>query len=246
MNETLIRTLRDKLRESEHAVFFGGAGMSTASGIPDFRGSAGLYTESEEESPEYLLSDSCLLREPARFFDYYRRNMLHPEARPNPAHYALAELEKRGILKAVVTQNIDGLHQMAGSRRVLELHGSTARNTCMKCGSPAERDAISSTSGIPRCETCGGTIRPDVVLYGEFLPADVFTAAREEIEEADFLLVGGSSLTVNPAASLLTRMGRRRSGGCSLVIVNFDETPYDEYADAVIRESVAEVLPALL
>ena len=246
MKQELIGRLREKLARSEHAVFFGGAGVSTASGIPDFRGSAGLYTTSEEESPEYLLSDTCLEREPERFFDYYRRNMLHPEAKPNPAHFALAEMERRGILKAVVTQNIDGLHQAAGSVNVLELHGSTARNYCMKCRTPAESDYIASTGGIPRCETCGGIVRPDVVLYGEFLPADVFGRAREEIESADFLMVGGSSLTVNPAASLIARFGRRRDGEKTLVIVNFDETPFDDWADAVIRESVAEVLPALL
>ena len=241
-----IREIRKKLSEAEHAVFFGGAGMSTASGIPDFRGQAGLYTVSEEEAPEYLLSDTCLQREPERFFAYYRRHMLYPDARPNPGHLALAELERRGIIKAVVTQNIDGLHQAAGSRHVLELHGSVARSYCVKCGRRAERDLSAETEGIPRCELCGGTVRPDVVLYGEFLPAGVFDEARHEIETADFLLVAGSSLTVHPAASLVWRCGRRRDGGKTLVIVNFDETPYDGEADYVIRESAAEVLPALL
>ena len=210
------------------------------------RGTAGLYTVSEEESPEYLLSDECLKREPLRFFAYYRKNMLYPDAMPNPAHYALAELEKEGILKAVVTQNIDGLHQAAGSRKVLELHGSVARSYCMNCRRPVEKDFIAETEGVPRCETCGGTVRPDVVLYGEFLPADVFEEALREIEAADFLLVGGSSLTVNPAASLVWRFGRKRDGAKTLAIVNFDETPYDGEAEFLIRESVADVLPRLV
>ncbi|MBE6725264.1 MAG: NAD-dependent protein deacylase [Ruminococcaceae bacterium] len=246
MTERIRNELRNRIRESEHMVFFGGAGMSTASGIPDFRGQEGLYTTSPEESPEYLLSDECLAREPERFFRYYREHVLYPDARPNPGHYALAELEERGILKAVVTQNIDGLHQAAGSRHVLELHGSVARSYCMKCGRRAEKDTIAETAGIPRCELCGGVVRPDVVLYGEFLPTAVFDEARQQIERADFLLVAGSSLTVNPAASLIWRFGRRRDGGKTLVIVNYDETPYDGEADYVIRESAAEVLPALV
>lgn len=246
MKEDVLREIRRKISESEHMVFFGGAGMSTASGIPDFRGQAGLYTVSEEESPEYLLSDTCLLREPERFFRYYREHMLYRNAKPNPGHLALAELERRGILKAVITQNIDGLHQAAGSRHVLELHGTVARSYCVKCGRPAERDLIAETEGVPRCELCGGTVRPDVVLYGEFLPAGVFDEARREIEGADFLLVAGSSLTVNPAASLVWRFGSRRDGQKTLVIVNYDETPYDGEADFVIRESAAEVLPALV
>lgn len=246
MNHSVLRDLRRKLLDAEHAVFFGGAGMSTASGIPDFRGQAGLYTTSAEESPEYLLSDTCLAREPERFFAYYRAHMLYPGAKPNPGHIALAEMERRGILKTVITQNIDGLHQAAGSRHVLELHGSVARSYCMKCGRRAEKDLIAETEGIPRCELCGGTVRPDVVLYGEFLPSGVFEEARREIERADFLLVAGSSLTVNPAASLVWRFGRRRNGEKTLAIVNFDETPYDGDADYLIRESAAEVLPALL
>ena len=244
MKENVLAELREKLHAAKHAVFFGGAGMSTASGIPDFRGQAGLYTVSEEESPEYLLSDICLRREPERFYAYYRTHLLYPDAKPNPAHFALAELEKEGVIRAVITQNIDGLHQAAGSRHVLELHGSVARSYCPKCGSPAEGDLIARTEGIPRCETCGGTVRPDVVLYGEFLPQGVFEEAKREIGEADFLLVGGSSLTVNPAASLVWLFGRKRAG--TLAIVNFDETPYDTDADYVIRESVADVLPRLL
>ncbi|MBR5366332.1 MAG: NAD-dependent protein deacylase [Clostridia bacterium] len=243
-----IRRLKEAFDQAEHAVFFGGAGMSTASGIPDFRGASGLYTVSEEESPEYLLSDECLAKEPERFFAYYREKILYPDAKPNPAHLALAELEKRGRLHAVITQNIDGLHQAAGSKKVLELHGSCARSYCSKCGRPVERDFIAETKGIPRCETCGGVVRPDVVLYGEFLPQQAFEEARREVEEADLLLVGGSSLTVYPASSLVTRFtrlaGRRKSR--ILAIVNFDETPYDCDADFLIRESVADVLPQLL
>ena len=243
-----IRRLKDALERAEHAVFFGGAGMSTASGIPDFRGASGLYTVSGEESPEYLLSDVCLEKEPLKFFAYYRAKILHPEAKPNPAHIALAELEKRGRIHAVITQNIDGLHQAAGSRKVLELHGSCARSYCSKCGRPVERDYIAETDGVPRCETCGGTVRPDVVLYGEFLPKEAFEEARREVERADMLIVGGSSLTVYPASSLVTCFTRSPGLGRNkiLAIINFDPTPYDCDADILIRESVAEVLPALV
>ncbi|MCR4904825.1 MAG: NAD-dependent protein deacylase [Clostridiales bacterium] len=247
MNDA-IRRLKEALDAAEHAVFFGGAGMSTASGIPDFRGASGLYTVSEEEAPEYLLSDECLAREPEKFFAYYRSHILYPGAKPNPAHLALAELERRGRIHAVITQNIDGLHQAAGSRKVLELHGSCARSYCSKCGRPVERDFIAETEGIPRCETCGGVVRPDVVLYGEFLPQEAFEEAKREIGAADLLLVGGSSLTVNPAASLVSRFTRSAGRGRrkTLAIVNFDETPYDCDADFLIRESVADVLPQLL
>ena len=243
-----IERLKEAFDRSRHAVFFGGAGMSTASGIPDFRGASGLYTVSGEESPEYLLSDECLAKEPEKFFAYYRSKILYPGAKPNPAHLALAELEKRGRLHAVITQNIDGLHQAAGSRKVLELHGSCARSYCSKCGRPVERDFIAETEGIPRCETCGGVVRPDVVLYGEFLPQEAFEEAKREIGAADFLLVGGSSLTVYPAASLVSRFTRGAGRGRDkvLAIVNFDETPYDCDADFLIRESVATVLPQLL
>ena len=244
-----ITQLREALEASRHTVFFGGAGMSTASGIPDFRGKEGLYTVRAEESPEYLLSDECLKREPEKFFAYYRSSILHPEAKPNPAHLALAELERRGKLRAVITQNIDGLHQMAGSRHVLELHGSVARSFCTGCGRPVERDFIAETEGVPRCPTCGAPVRPDVVLYGEFLPQDAFEEARRQTEEADLLIVGGSSLTVNPAASLVSRFvrnGRRGGERRVLAIVNFSETPYDCDADILIRESVTDVFPALL
>ncbi len=243
MERELILTLKKRLHEAKHAVFFGGAGMSTASGIPDFRGSAGLYTTSREQSPEYLLSVGCLRREPQRFFDYYRSAILHRDAAPNAAHRALAKLEADGILKAVVTQNIDGLHQAGGSVRVLELHGSVARAYCAKCGREIDSAVIVEEAGVPRCPDCGGVVRPDVVLYGEYLPADVFDEAFREIGEADFLLVGGSSLTVQPAASLVETFIRRRSG--PLAILNKTPTAYDAAADFIVRDPVEDVLPVL-
>ena len=243
--DTELEELKSALRSSSHAIFFGGAGMSTASGIPDFRGQAGLYSTSAEDEPEYLLSDTCLKREPERFFAYYRSSILHPEAKPNAGHYALAELEKQGILHAVITQNIDGLHQAAGSGRVLELHGSVARTYCMKCMRPVESCVITETAGIPRCETCGGIVRPDVVLYGEFLPHDVFEQAQEEIEKADLLIVGGSSLTVQPAASLVERFIRKKSPHF-LAILNKSATYYDSAAEVIIREPLEKVLPELI
>ncbi len=243
MNSELLMDLKTRLHEAKHAVFFGGAGMSTASGIPDFRGSQGLYTTSRESSPEYLLSVTCLRREPQRFFDYYRSAILYHDAAPNAAHRALAKLEKDGVLKALITQNIDGLHQAGGSRRVLELHGSVARAYCAKCGKEIDSDVIAEEKSVPRCPDCGGVVRPDVVLYGEYLPEDVFEDAVREIGEADFLLVGGSSLTVQPAASLVESFIRRDAG--PLAILNKTPTDYDAWADFLVRDPVEEILPIL-
>ncbi len=234
-----IEKIKEILKNSSHAVFFGGAGVSTASGIPDFRGAAGLYTVSDEPA-EYFLSRECLLSEPRRFFEFYREKMVYPDARPNDAHYALARLEAEGIIKAVITQNIDGLHQMAGSRNVLELHGTLSRSFCDRCGKTYAPDAINDISDIPRC-SCGGIIRPDVTLYGESLPAEAFSAAEEHIEKADVLIAAGSSLTVYPAASLVADFA-----GEHLIIINYSPTPYDGFAEYVIRESIEDVFAAII
>lgn len=231
-----IERLREMLNESEYAVFFGGAGVSTESGIPDFRGSGGLYT-SDGKGNEYYLSRRCLTVDPFAFYRFYRENMIYPDARPNSAHYALAELEDAGKLKAIITQNIDGLHQAAGSRRVLELHGTVSRSYCMRCGRVCLPDGGES---VPKCPACGGIVRPDVTLYGEPLDGFTFREAEEEIERADLLIVGGSSLTVYPAASLVGNF----EGG-RLVIINYSPTAYDDSADLVIRASIGEVLESI-
>ena len=227
--------------EAENVVFFGGAGVSTESGIPDFRGSSGLYTGAEGDvSPEEILHVKYFIEHPEKFYEYYKSNMLYPNARPNPAHYALARLEEQGKLSGVITQNIDGLHQAAGSKNVLELHGTVARAFCDRCGRAYAPDAINDVSDIPRC-TCGGVIRPDVTLYGEALPSDAFSAAAEHIEKADVLIAAGSSLTVYPAASLVADFR-----GEHLIIINYSPTPYDGFAEYVIRESVVDVFAELV
>ncbi len=238
-----ISRLKELLDDAKYAVFFGGAGVSTGSGIPDFRGTDGLYTAADGEygyPPEYMLSRDCLITKPKLFFSYYRSHMLYPDARPNPAHVALARLEERGLIKAVITQNIDGLHQAAGSRRVFELHGTTARNYCESCGKTYGVEAVTATDDVPRCTHCGGIIRPDVVLYGEGLPTKTFLGAEQELFRADLLIVGGTSLTVHPAAGLAGAFGGKT------VIVNLSPTPYDYKADVLIRDRVDVVLPRLV
>ena len=234
-----IAELGEMIREAEYVVFFGGAGVSTESGIPDFRGSGGLYT-SEGEGNEYYLSRRCLTVDPFAFYRFYRENMVFPDACPNEAHKALAELEAAGKLKAVITQNIDGLHQEAGSRRVLELHGTVSRSYCMRCGKICNTE-LTDGEPVPKCPSCGGIVRPDVTLYGEALDGFTFREAEDEIERADLLIVGGSSLTVYPAASLV---GNFEDG--KLVIINYSPTAYDESADLVIRASIGEVLNAVV
>ena len=233
--------LKQWIDSSEHTVFFGGAGVSTESGIPDFRSENGIFKALEKygRSPEMLLSRTFFDLRPDVFFRYYRENLLITDVQPNPAHLALAELESQGKLSAVITQNIDGLHQKAGSRHVLELHGSIYRNYCMKCGKRYGIEKIEQTEGIPRCE-CGGIIRPDVVLYEESLPMDVFEEAEDEIRKADLLIVGGTSLAVYPAAGLLNDFR-----GSHLVLINKSETPYDSMADLVIHAPIGEVFAAL-
>ena len=234
-----IDTLTSWLDEASSAVFFGGAGVSTASGIPDFRSAAGLYARANVgRTPEYLLSHQCLMGEPEVFFAFHRANLVHPEALPNAAHRGLATLEARGRLAAVVTQNIDGLHQAAGSRVVHELHGSVARNHCL--GPARHRFALREIPDlpvVPVCPRCGAMVRPDVVLYGEVLDEDVVDQAVTAIEQADMVLVGGTSLAVFPAAGLLRHYRGRRLG-----LVNLGETRMDEAADLVIHAPIDEVM----
>ncbi len=233
--------LKDWIEASPRTVFFGGAGVSTESGIPDFRSENGIFKALEKygRSPETLLSRTFFDLRPDVFFEYYRENLLITDVQPNQAHLALAKLEARGKLSAVITQNIDGLHQKAGSRHVLELHGSIRRNYCMKCGKRYGIEKLQQTEGIPRCE-CGGIIRPDVVLYEENLPMGVFEEAESEVRQADLLIVGGTSLAVYPAAGLLNYFR-----GSHLVLINKSETPYDSMADLVIHDPIGQVFAGM-
>ena len=231
-----VMQLKSWIEESKNIVFFGGAGVSTESGIPDFRSQDGLYHQQYDYPPEQILSHTFFVRKPEEFFRFYRNKMLAPDARPNRAHLALAELERAGRLKAVITQNIDGLHQAAGSREVLELHGSVLRNHCMRCGKFYGMDAILNSSGVPKC-SCGGVIKPDVVLYEEGLDMDTLNRAVNYISRADVLIVGGTSLTVYPAAGLIDYYR-----GQKLVLINRDATPLDGQADLVIAGKIGEVL----
>ncbi len=232
--------LQEILDRSRRVVFFGGAGVSTASGIPDFRSASGLYaTPFGDLSPEMILSRSFFYLHPEIFFDFWRKRMLHPEARPNAAHRFLAELEKRDRLRGIVTQNIDGLHRKAGNIRVYELHGSVYDNSCMECNASWPMEAVLRAEGIPRCD-CGGVIRPNVVLYGEPLEKYVCIGALREITNADTLIVAGTSLSVEPAASFLESFR-----GKHLVVINREPTPADDRADLVLREEVAAVFSRL-
>ena len=237
--EKPLEKLKDWVAESGRIVFFGGAGVSTESGIPDFRSEDGLYRQSYRYPPETILSRSFFERHPEEFFAFYRDKMLFPEAKPNPVHRRLAECEQAGRLAAVVTQNIDGLHQAAGSRRVLELHGSVHRNTCLKCHARYDLNFILGTHGVPRCP-CGGIIKPDVVLYEESLDEAVLQGAVEAISSADLLIVGGTSLAVYPAAGLL-----RYYRGNRLVLINRSVTPYDDRADLLFQCGLGETLAQL-
>lgn len=233
-----IDELSEIIRHSGRIVFFGGAGVSTASGIPDFRSEDGLRGE-YGLSAEAILSKSFFYLQTEAFFDFYRKHMLHPEAKPNAAHRYLYELEKQDRLRGIVTQNIDGLHKAAGNIRVYELHGSVHENHCMECNASFPMDAILHSKGIPRCE-CGGVIKPDVVLYGEPLEKYVCIGARREITNADTLIVAGTSLAVEPAASMIDDFR-----GKHLVVINLTPTQADQRADLLIREDVAKVFEAL-
>lgn len=224
------------LEESSNIVFFGGAGVSTESNIPDFRSTDGLYSQQYDYPPETILSHTFYMRKTDEFYRFYRNKMLFPEAEPNRAHKALARLEEEGRLKAVITQNIDGLHQKAGSREVLELHGSVLRNNCTRCGKFYGIDAILNSKGVPKCE-CGGTIKPDVVLYEEGLDQQTLQKAVYYISNADVLIVGGTSLTVYPAAGLIDYYN-----GNKLILINKSVTPMDSRADLVISGAIGEIL----
>jgi len=239
MSESKREKLAEALRSSRRAVFFGGAGVSTESGIPDFRSTGGLYNQQWRYPPETILSHQFFLRNTEEFFRFYRQKMLFPEARPNPAHRALARLEEMGILSAVITQNIDGLHQAAGSRHVIELHGSVLRNTCVRCQKPYTLQDILSSQGVPRC-SCGGVIKPDVVLYGEQLPTDAIEDALYSISQADLLIIGGTSLAVYPAAGFV------QDYAGPLVIINRSPTSMDRRADLLIDEPIGETLSGVM
>ena len=234
MNEQ-IEKLREIVRNSNNIVFFGGAGVSTESGIPDFRSVDGLYNQQWQYPPETILSHSFFVRDPEEYYRFHRAKLVVENVKPNRAHLRLAELEKEGKLRAVITQNIDGLHQAAGSKHVLELHGSILRAYCSKCRKPYPADVINYGKGVPRCD-CGGVIRPDIVLYEESLDQDILSQAVSYIRAADVLIVGGTSLNVYPAAGLINYYR-----GNKLVLVNLSETPYDSYADLVIHDRIGEV-----
>ena len=234
-----IQALKEMVDGSDNIVFFGGAGVSTESGIPDFRSTGGLYHQEWKYPPETILSHTFYKSKPEEFFRFYRAKMLAPDARPNAAHRKLAEWEDRGKLRAVITQNIDGLHQAAGSREVLELHGSVHRNHCEKCGELYGLDYILKTQGVPRCD-CGGIVKPDVVLYEESLDQDLLSRALRYIAEADMLIIGGTSLNVYPAAGLI-----RYYSGSKLVLINKGAVAQDLTADLVLADPIGEVLDQL-
>ena len=243
----MYQELKHIIENGERIVFFGGAGVSTESGIPDFRSETGLYTAQREYgySPEYLLSEEFFLRKPEIFFDYYKKNLLAYNPKPNRAHIALAKMEEEGKLIGIVTQNIDGLHQRAGSKNVYELHGSMQTNTCVHCGEIYTisyiLDESNCKSRVPKCSKCGHTIKPDIVLYGGMLDEACIEAAVDKIAKADVLIVAGTSLVVYPAAGFL-----RYFNGSKLVLINKTETSIDHQADLVIHDSVGEVLGTCL
>lgn len=238
MNEQ--QTLQRWIKDSDNIVFFGGAGVSTESGIPDFRSVDGLYHQQYNYPPEQILSHDFYVQNPKEFYRFYRNKMLCLTAKPNAAHKKLAELEQAGKLKAVITQNIDGLHQQAGSKVVLELHGSIHRNYCQKCHALYDAAYILESKEIPVCEKCGGRIKPDVVLYQESLDMDVMREAIAYISKADILIIGGTSLAVYPAAGLIDYYS-----GNKLVLINRDATPMDRRADLLIQGNIGEVLGAI-
>lgn len=233
--EEKIEEFKKMIKESNNIVFFGGAGVSTESRIPDFRSKNGLYNQKYKYPPEEILSHTFFMTHTEEFFEFYKAKMNSLKYQPNTTHKKLAELEKEGKLKAIITQNIDGLHQKAGSKNVLELHGSVMHNYCMKCGKEYSAEYVFNSVGVPKCK-CGGIIKPDVVLYEESLNEETLEKAVEAIEEADVFIVGGTSLTVYPAAGLI-----RFYKGNKLVLINKDETPYDGRANLVIHEGLGKV-----
>lgn len=232
-----VKELQKMITESDNIVFFGGAGVSTESGIPDFRSVDGLYNQKYDYPPETILSHSFYMAKTEEFYRFYHDKMLCLDAKPNAAHRKLAELEQAGKLKAVITQNIDGLHQMAGSREVLELHGSVHRNYCRKCGKEFNAEYMKEHQGVPLCDECGGNIKPDVVLYEEGLDTQTMQKAVTYIANADILIIGGTSLAVYPAAGLIDYYR-----GSKLVLINKSATLMDRRADLLIQGSIGEVL----
>ncbi|HAU86697.1 MAG TPA: NAD-dependent protein deacylase [Lachnospiraceae bacterium] len=234
-----VNQLVDIIRGSNNIVFFGGAGVSTASGIPDFRSSNGLYSKrlNRNFTPEQAVSHSFFVRYPEEFFDFYKKNLVYPDAKPNDCHIALAKLEEEGKLKAIVTQNIDGLHQAAGSKRVYELHGSVLRNYCTRCMEFYDAEYVMKADGVPRCDKCGGIVKPDVVLYEEGLDDATISGAIKAISEANTLIIGGTSLVVYPAAGLINYFR-----GKNLVLINKSSTSADSKADLVINDDIAKVM----
>lgn len=235
-----IAIFKQWIAESDNIVFFGGAGVSTESNIPDFRSVDGLYNQEYDYPPEQILSHSFFIRNPLEFYRFYRKKMLFLDAEPNMAHKMLAKLEEQGKLKAVVTQNIDGLHQKAGSKNVYELHGSVLRNYCEHCGKFHTAEDILHSEGIPHC-SCGGRIKPDVVLYEEGLDNDILTKSISDISKADVLIVGGTSLTVYPAAGLVDYYR-----GNKLILINKSVTAWDKKADLLVNDSIGKVFASLL
>ncbi len=240
MSDTALATLKQWVEESHNIVFFGGAGVSTESGIPDFRSEDGLYRQKYKYPPEQMLSHSFFLSHTEEFFEYYKNQMLVLDVKPNNAHLALAKLEREGKLAAVVTQNIDGLHQASGSENVLELHGSIHRNYCMKCHKFYDGAFVKAQPGIPRCE-CGGIIKPDVVLYEEALDQDTMNRSVRTISQADLMIIGGTSLVVYPAAGLVQYYRGKR-----LVLINKGSTSIDQNADLVISLPIGQALEMFL
>lgn len=239
--EVKVKKLQEIIDESQRIVFFGGAGVSTESGIPDFRSVDGLYHQKFKYPPEVMLSHTFFMQNTWDFFDFYKNRVIPADPKPNAAHLKLAELEKAGKLIGVVTQNIDGLHQAAGSEKVYELHGSVLRNYCMNCGKFFDYKYILNASGIPECDVCGGTVKPDVVLYEEGLDNDTVVGAVNAISAADTMIVAGTSLVVYPAAGLLQYFR-----GKWLILINRDPTPADASANLVIHDKVGEVLNQII
>lgn len=235
-----VKQLKEIVDNTDNLVFFGGAGVSTESGIPDFRSTDGLYNMKYKYPPETIVSHTFFVRQTEEFYEFYKDKMMALDAKPNKAHYKLAQWEKEGKCRAVVTQNIDGLHQMAGSKKVLELHGSIHRNYCTKCGKFFDAAYVKNSEGVPRCDACGGLVKPDVVLYEEGLDSQTISDAVYAISHADVLIIGGTSLAVYPAAGMIDYFR-----GSHLVLINRSSTPRDSQADLVINDSIGEVFGQL-